>query len=176
VERRDAHLIELARRGSSEAAGELFERHWRTAWKAAYALTADRALADDIAQDALQRAFGSLRGFDTTRPFWPWLKRIVVNVALDALRRRGELAPLEADELAGGAIEEPGGDLTYWAVAEAVAALEPRKRTVIVLRYWLDFGVEEIAELLDVPVGTVASRLSRAYAELRVHLREDCLA
>ena len=72
-----------------------------------------------------------------------------------------------------GALEQ-GED--FRPVAEAVGALDPQKRIVIVLRYWLDLSVEEIAGELGVPVGTVASRLSRALSQLRVVLEEEHVA
>ena len=72
--------------------------------------------------------------------------------------------------------ESPADELRLWAVADAVAALGPKKRLVVVLRYWLDFPLEEIAELLQIPVGTVASRLNRAHEELRGRLEEDVVA
>jgi RNA polymerase sigma-70 factor (ECF subfamily) len=169
----DARLIELIRDGSPIAAAELFDRYWREAWKAAYAVTADRTSADDVAQEAVQRAFAALDRFDESRPFGPWLKRIVVNCAIDELRRRGRLDSL--DEAAS--LPAPGLDHTVqlrnWGVADAVAALAPGKRLVVVLRYWLDFPIEEIAEVLRIPAGTVASRLNRAHAELRSLLREE---
>ena len=85
--RPDNELIDLARKGSPEAAGALFDRYWDHAWRAAYAVTADRSLADDAAQDAVERAFGALDRFDDARPFGPWLKRIAANRAIDLLRR-----------------------------------------------------------------------------------------
>ena len=167
----DPDLIALARRGSKDAAGVLFDRYWDTAWRAAYAVTADRALADDAAQDAIQQAFGALHRFDPTRPFGPWLKRIAVNRAIDLRRtaRRREEAELHPWSLGETADE----DLRLWAVSDAVAALGEGKRLVVVLHYWLDLPLEEIAGSLGLPVGTVASRLSRALAELRVALGEE---
>ncbi|MEX2210662.1 MAG: RNA polymerase sigma factor [Gaiellaceae bacterium] len=167
----DHELIGLARKGSADAAGVLFDRYWSAAWGAAYAVTADRALADDAAQDAMQRAFGALHRFDETRPFGPWLKRIAVNRAIDLLRgsRRREETALHGWTL-GQAAEE---DLSLWAVADAVAALGAGKREIVVLHYWLDLPLEEIAGVLGLPPGTVASRLSRALAELRVALGDE---
>jgi RNA polymerase sigma-70 factor (ECF subfamily) len=167
----DPDLIALARKGSPDAAGVLFDRYWATAWGAAYAVTADRALADDAAQDAIQQAFAALHRFDPTRPFGPWLKRIAVNRAIDLLRRarRREEAELHRWSLGETADE----DLRLWAVSDAVAALGEGKRLVVVLHYWLDLPLEEIAGALGLPVGTVASRLSRALAELRVALGEE---
>jgi RNA polymerase sigma-70 factor (ECF subfamily) len=171
----DPELIALARKGSTEAAGVLFDRYWELAWRAAYAVTADRALADDAAQDAIQRAFGALDRFDETRPFGPWLKRIAANRAIDLLRRGRRLTSLDEHSTAGtwelgGSLEDRDG---FRVAVEAVAALDPPKRIVVVLRYWLDLPVDEIAGVLGIPVGTVGSRLSRALSELRVALEEE---
>lgn len=169
----DARLIELIRDGSAVAAGELFDRYWAEAWKAAYAVTAERASADDVAQDAVQRAFAALDRFDESRPFGPWLMRIVVNRAIDELRRHGRLDSLDDQRLLSTSELDDAAQLRNWGVADAVAALAPGKRLVVVLRYWLDFPIEEIAEVLRIPEGTVASRLNRAHAELRTLLREE---
>ncbi len=172
--RPDSELIVLAREGSSDAAGALFDRYWEHAWRAAYAVTADRALADDAAQDAVQRAFGALDSFDETRPFAPWLKRIAANRAIDLLRRGQRLTALDHDTAWETVARESHDDAS--AVVQAVAALDPQKRAVVVLRYWLDFSVEDIAGVLGVPVGTVASRLSRALSQLRHVLEEEHVA
>lgn len=171
----DPEVIALARKGSAEAAGVLFDRYWELAWRAAYAVTGDRVLADDAAQDGIQRAFGALDRFDETRPFGPWLKRIAANRAIDLLRRGRRLTSFDEHSTAGtwelgGSLEDRDG---FRVAAEAVAALDPSKRIVVVLRYWLDLPVDEIAGVLGIPVGTVGSRLSRALAELRVALQED---
>jgi RNA polymerase sigma-70 factor (ECF subfamily) len=171
----DTELIPLVRSGSGEAAEVLFDRYWASAWKAAYAVTAERALADDAAQEAMARAFGSLDRFDETRPFGPWLKRIAVNRAIDHLRRRRRVEPLPEGQLplepwAGG--EDADAELRLWAVTDAVAALSLQRRIVVVLHYWLDLPLEEIAGVLGLPVGTVASRLARARSELRRVLEE----
>ncbi len=174
--RPDIELIVLARKGSSEAAEVLFDRYWTHAWRAAYAVSADRSLADDAAQEAIEKAFGALDRFDETRPFAPWLKRIAVNRAIDHLRRARRVDTLGGRETTlhtwevGESAEE---DLRSWAVADAVAALGESKRLVIVLHYWLDLPLEEIAGVLGLPVGTVASRFARAKAELRAVLEED---
>lgn len=162
--RSDAKLVQLARRGSRDAAAELFSRHWRSAWRAAYALSGRRELADDVAQDAFERAFGALARFDERRPFGPWLHRIVINRCLDLLRteRRmvageAELARLEWRDVASGDRD----------LLDAIAELSLQRRVVIVLRYGLGHSPTAIAELLDIPVGTVNSRLARALEELR---------
>jgi RNA polymerase sigma-70 factor, ECF subfamily len=174
--RPDTELVVLARRGSAEAAGALFDRYWALAWRTAYAVTADRALADDAGQEAFVKAFAALDRFDESQPLAPWLKRIAINAAVDSLRRSRRLEVARDEESAfhawalGESAEE---DLRRWAVADAVAALGAGKRVVVVLHYWLDLPLEEIAGVLGLPIGTVASRLARAKGELRLVLEEE---
>jgi len=162
--RSDAKLVELARTGSRDAAAELFSRHWRPAWRAAYAITGRRELADDVAQDAFERAFAALSRFDERRPFAPWLHRIVANRCLDLLRAERRLAgDAELERLEA---RDPGGGDTE--LLEAVAGLSLQRRVVVVLRYGLGYPPAAIASILDLPVGTVHSRLARALDDLRV--------
>jgi RNA polymerase sigma-70 factor (ECF subfamily) len=173
VRRRDEpSLIARAHRGDPAAAAQLFEYHWPDAWRTAFAVTADRALADDVAQVAMIRAFGSLAEFDTARPFGPWLRKIVTCSAIDGLRARAR-APaigLPAYDMIAGWDEAADLD---GRIAAAVVGLDEDRRVVVVLKYWVDLSVEEIASLLETPVGTVASRLSRALAELRGTIEEE---
>ncbi len=173
-ERTDAALIRLALDGSADAIGELFDRYWPLAWRTAIAITGDRGLAEDAGQEAIQSALRSLERFDPERPFAPWLKRIAVNQALDTLRRRKRIDASEERaeaRMPPVAEEEPADRVAL--VGDVVAGLPHAKRTIVVLHYWLDFAVPEIAEILDLPVGTVASRLSRALADVRAHLQES---
>ena len=174
--RPDIELVVDARRGSAEAAGALFDRYWVMAWRTAYAVTADRPLADDAAQEAFVKALGALDRFDEEQPFAPWLKRIAINCAVDSLRRSRRLEVVHDEEStfhAWSLGESAEDDLRRWAVADAVAALGAGKRVVVVLHYWLDLPLEEIAGVLGLPIGTVASRLARAKVELRSVLEEE---
>ena len=169
---------------SSSSPAEARARPWtcsstatgRTRGAPPYAVTGSRELADDAAQEAVEKAFGALDRYDVTRPFGPWLKRIAVNRAIDHLHRdrRSNVLRDEDVVLHGWAVGEGAADeLRLWAVTDAVAALAATKRAVVVLHYWLDLPLEEIAGVLGLPVGTVASRLARAKAELRVTLGEE---
>jgi len=166
----DAVLVRLARRGDREAVARLVETYWPVAWRAAYGVLFDRAASDDVTQEALDRALRSLDRFDDTRPLGPWISRIAVNRALDELRRSRRLSELPA-EAANDWNEEASE--AHVAVAAAVASLPPEKRVVLVLHYWLDYTIREVAEALDLPVGTVAARLSRARAELREAIADE---
>jgi RNA polymerase sigma-70 factor (ECF subfamily) len=165
-------MIVLARTGSEDAVRTLFQRFWPLAWQWAYAVVGDRMLADQAAQEAIVKAFRTLDRFDPERPFGPWLKRIVVNRAIDELRHeRRRMAVQEWEEMrAPIGVDENAGALA--TAFDAVRALPRSQRTAIVLHYWLDLGVDDIAQLLNVPVGTIVSRLSRARATLRERMEE----
>jgi RNA polymerase sigma-70 factor (ECF subfamily) len=174
-QRSDALLVRAACDGDRDAAAVLFRRHWQPAWRVAFGITGRRAMADDIAADAFERAFAALARFDARRPFAPWLHRIVVNRALDVLRseRRligGELSLEQPDPGSGGA----GGDRELLA---AVQRLPLQRRAVVILRYGIGMAPAEIAAVLDVPVGTVHSRLARALEQLRAEhgVEETCV-
>jgi RNA polymerase sigma-70 factor (ECF subfamily) len=162
----DADLVLAARRGSRDALGRIFDRHWPRVWRAAYATTGERESANDAAQDAFVQAAAALHRFDLRRPLEPWLVRIAVNRALDLVRARRRLV---AEELADErfAFDEPLPDDD---LREALARLAPERRVVVALHYWLDYTTPEIAELLGVPLGTVNSRLARALGNLRRQL------
>jgi RNA polymerase sigma-70 factor (ECF subfamily) len=152
-----------AQAGSASDLEALFRAHWPRAYRAAYLVTHDAAAAEDIAQEAFLSAVRHLNGFDRRRPFGPWLHRIVVNRAIDwtrarQLRSEVELsATLAAPKRASG----PGSDLLA-----ALARLSPEHRAVIVMRHVLEFTPGEIANALDLPRGTVNSRLRRGLDEL----------
>lgn len=170
----DTTLIRQVRRGDREAAARLCETYWPVAWKAAYAVLLDRALSDDATQEAMLRFLHALDTFDETRPLTPWIRRIAVNQALDLLRRDRRLVTVA--EPPEGPARHPWSDeasATVVGVAEAVAALLQERRVVIVLHYWLDYSLREIADMLELPLGTVMSRISRARVELRNSMKED---
>ena len=156
-----------ARRGDRDAAADLFRRHWRDAWRAAFAITGRRALADDVAADGFERAFSALDRFDERRPFAPWLHRIVANRALDILRAERRLSHADLPDTPDVAPGHASGDS---GLLGAVAELPLERRVAVVLRYGVGMTPKQIAETLDLPVGTVNSRLARALEQLRESL------
>ena len=164
----DDDLVTAARGGDRAAAATLFKRHWPRAWRTAFALTGSEAAADDVAQDAFERAFASLGAFNGRSAFATWLHRIVVNRSLNVLRDERR----RASHAAGAAETALIGEPSDRDLLAALEALSEERRAVVVLRYWLGFVPSEIAELLDLPAGTVHSRLARALDDLRSHLKE----
>jgi len=160
----ERRLVREAQRGSQTALTELYACHWRRAHRAAYLIVHDAAAAEDVAQDAFLAAIDALDRFDRRRPFGPWLHRIVVNRAIDWARR-------EALRQAAGEPEgQPGPAAPPQAVGEemmaALAQLPAEQRAAVVLRYLLDYTPGEVARMLELPRGTVNSRLRRALDRL----------
>ncbi|MBA2740445.1 MAG: RNA polymerase sigma factor [Actinobacteria bacterium] len=157
-----AHL-RGAQRGSASDLEALFRIHWPRAHRAAYLVTHDAQAAEDIAQESFLAALRALDRFDRRRPFGPWLHRIVVNRAIDWTRARRLRAEVElSDSLpAGERSAAPQDD-----VLAALGRLPAEQRAVIVLRHLLEFTPGEIAEALDLPRGTVNSRLRRGLDSL----------
>jgi RNA polymerase sigma-70 factor (ECF subfamily) len=166
--RRERAWVRAAQEGSDEAMEALFREHWSPAHRAAYLIVHDSAAAEDIAQEAFLAAIRALDRFDRRRPFGPWLHRIVVNRAIDWARaralRREVWEPVESEAPA----ERPEG----WSdeVVAALSVLDADQRAAVVLRHLLEYTPGEIADLLEVPRGTVNSRLRRALDRLAVEL------
>ena len=158
--------LRAARSGSLADFEELYRSHWGRAYRAAYLVVHDAAAAEDIAQEAFIAAVRALDRFDRRRPFGPWLHRIVVNRAIDWARARTLRREVGDDALDVAPSERAGGAGDLDAVVDALADLSPEHRAVIVLRYLLEYTPGEIAEVLELPRGTVNSRLRRGLYEL----------
>ena len=160
--REERAAVRGAQQGSLADLEFLFRRHWPLAYRAAYLVVHDGAAAEDIAQEAFLAAVRALDRFDRRRPFGPWLHRIVVNRAIDWARRRELRREIGGDSLAEQAAAP---EAAHWSVD--LSRLSPDHRAVVVLRYLLEYTPGEIAELLELPRGTVNSRLRRALDQLK---------
>jgi RNA polymerase sigma-70 factor (ECF subfamily) len=172
--RSEQALIRGAAAGSEEDLEQLFRRFWPRAYRIAFLIAHDHAAAEDIAQEAFVQAIRRLDRFDRRRRFAPWLGAIVANRAIDWTRARA--ARRESDherELLdpAAAPDAPTGRYSEEVMA-ALASLSPEQRAVVVLRYVLEYTPGEIARALELPRGTVNSRLRRGLDALKTHLAE----
>ncbi len=173
----DARLIERLRANDLDALGVLFDRYYAQVYRTAAAITRDHAAADDIAQDCFLRLHRYAKRIDTDLPLAPWLYRVTVNLsytwAARHYRRRVSLESV-VDFLMSPARSAPDA-LAERAhireeVRQAIQALSFNQRVVVVLYYLNGLSLEEIAETLECPVGTVKSRLYYARENLRHRL------
>ena len=172
-------LIDRARRGDDAAWEILVREHQEPVFRLAYLLLNDAQEAEDVAQDAFVRAFRALHTFDTTRPLRPWLLRIAANLAHNhrrsvgryvAMIKRAMIASPEPVTTLGERSAQQWEAQTLW---EAVRRLSAREQEGVYLRYFLDLSEAEMAAALDVPPGTIKSRLHRALRRLRMVVDEE---
>jgi RNA polymerase sigma-70 factor (ECF subfamily) len=163
----DRELVGFARAGSKDALEILFRRHWPRMHRLAYLVCHDAAAAEDIAQEAFLAAVRALDRFDRRRPFAPWLSRIVVNRAIDWTRSRTLRREDHAEP--PGVADDPAAGLDDDVVA-ALRRLPADQRAVVVLRHLLGYTPREIGRMLDLPTGTVNSRMRRGLDTLEGEL------
>ena len=136
-----------------------------------YRLCGDVHLAEDAAQEAFVRAWQHLPSYQPRSPFRNWVYRIAINAALDALRAVRQEQESVDEDAAASADERPEALVERAeqadAVRGAVLGLPPASRAVLVLREYEGLSYREIADTLDIPVGTVMSRLNYARGRLR---------
>jgi RNA polymerase sigma-70 factor (ECF subfamily) len=178
----EAALIRRARDGDSAAMSALVEAHYKQAYNLAYHLSGNYDEASDIAQEAFIRVYRSLDAFRGDANFSTWLYRIVTNVFLDERKKQKvrshssleEYLELE-DNTVTRQIEDPSPGPEQMVeqsernsvVGDAVRQLPEIQRAMIAMYHFQSLSYEEIAEVLNLPIGTVKSRLNRARLALK---------
>ena len=171
-------LIQQAGNGDSNAFGELVRRHYASVVNVVYRMCGDANLAEDMAQETFLRAWSNLASFRPKASLRHWLYRIAVNATLDVLRRKTE-EPVEDDFIQMVSDQSPGPEATVIEKEQAadlqqkLKSLPEASRTVLVLREFGELSYQEIATVLEIPVGTVMSRLNYARTRLRELLKEQ---
>lgn len=176
----DGELIQQLQAGSLDALGELYDRHQKMVYRTALAITGDEDTAGDLLQDSFLRLHRFAARVDHTRPIEPWLYRTTTNLAYTFVKRNNRwFQPLEdiAEWLAAGKKQSPSVQTEKgeeWAyVRKAILALPIQQRVVVVLYYINDLSLLEISGIVNVPVGTVKSRLFYGRQALRRSLSTD---
>ncbi len=169
----DQDLVSASLHGDRQAFGELVNRYRDGAVAVVYRMTGDQQTAEEAAQEAFIRAWQKLHSYKPQYSFRSWVYSIAAHGALDMLRGAREavdidLLPLESQ--AGKPEAELEAEERRSQVQRAVLALPPAARAVLVLREYEGLSYQEIATALDIPVGTVMSRLNYARSQLRQSL------
>lgn len=173
----DSELITSLQAGSLEALGVLYDRHRGLVFRTALAITGDAEAAADLLHDVFLRLHRFASHIDSTRPIEPWLYRMTTNLSYTWVKRRQRwLRPFEdvADWLAGTRKDTPAYqaemDDSCQQVQQAISSLPLSHRGVVVLYYINDLSLQEISDILDIPVGTVKSRLHYGRQALKLSL------
>ena len=191
--RSDQDIVALARAGEEAAYRELIRRYERPLFSLLYRMVRDRELAEDLAQETFVKALNAIESYRPEYKFSSWIFKIANNAAIDHLRRREldtlslegsphaetpeavEATALQIGDRQESPLDEVEARELGGQIEQAIAGLRPEYRSCILLRHVEGRAYEEIAEILNLPLGTVKTYIHRARNELRqalAHLRE----
>ncbi|WP_397469502.1 sigma-70 family RNA polymerase sigma factor [Psychrobacillus sp.] len=164
--------VQRAKKGNKKAFQELIEEEKVKLYKIAYIYMKNEEEALEVFQETVYKALNSISHLKDERYFSTWLTRILINTAFDQLKRKKKVIPMEREILESKAssylLSENDPDLL-----QAVIELDEKYKTVVILRFYKDYTVSQIAELLNCPEGTVKTNIHRGINLLREKLKED---
>jgi len=175
----DRQVVDAVLAGNRDAFRVLVEREARAVIGVCHRILGDPAEAQDVAQDAFTQAYQALATFRGDGPFGAWLRRIAIRIAIARLTVRRASSTLDGDELDPRVAmlrsdDDPEAHVLGLehraALLESITALPKAQREVVMLRFYGDFSLDEIARITNHPIGTVKSRLSRGVTILRDQL------
>jgi RNA polymerase sigma-70 factor (ECF subfamily) len=184
----ETRLARLAKTGDRGAFADLVELYKDRIYHLGYRMLGNRQEAEDVAQETFLRVYRSLERYDESMKFSTWIYRIGTNLSIDRLRKRRATYSLDADVAADGegtdwygmlASEEPTPEgrillsETQHLIREAIDTLPKKYKSVVILKYLHDMSLQEISDVLDMPVTTVKTRVHRGREFLRKKLEHE---
>lgn len=184
----DRELVLLCREGRDPAFRELLRRYERPVFSLVFRMIRDRNVAEDLSQETFIRAFNAIDSYNPGFKFSSWIFKIANNLTIDHLRKRrvdtisidgAPHARTPDEQSQTRLVVEDGGETPYefaehrelgGVIEGAIAELRPEYRTAVLLRHVEGYAYDEIAEIMDVPLGTVKTYIHRARAELKKSL------
>jgi len=183
----EARLVALAREGHRGAFAELVELYKNKIFHLACRMLGNVQEAEDVVQETFLRMYEHLSSYDSSRKFSTWLYRIATNLCIDRLRRRRQVYSLDAEFAEGEGMDghsvlragDPGPEETLMLterqriIIEAVASLPDKYKAAVALKYYQDLSLQEISDILQVPVSTVKTRIHSGREYLRRKLERE---
>ncbi|MFD2114518.1 RNA polymerase sigma factor SigW [Paenibacillus yanchengensis] len=180
----DNHLARLTLKGDQRAFAELVSLYQDKLFHMSYRMLGNRQEAEDVVQDTFLRVYKNLHRFDISLKFSTWIYRIATNVCIDRLRRRRPTYSLDAESSDYEGLDgysmmpsdetTPESELiltdTQRIIREAIQSLPPKYKTIMALRYMNELSLQEISEIVEMPVTTIKTRVHRGREMLRKKL------
>ncbi len=174
----DWELVEMTRKGNMEAFGEIVHRYEGKIARTVIGMLGDSAEADDVGQETFIRFYKSIHAFRGDSSLGTYLTRIAINLSYNALKKKNKMGSffqkwdeeekeMEVIDQGEDQEEKEKGEM----INQAIQELEPRFRSVVNLRLVQGYSTKETADILNLPLGTVLSRLSRAQEQLQRKLK-----
>ncbi|MBU8879002.1 sigma-70 family RNA polymerase sigma factor [Bacillus sp. FJAT-29790] len=170
----DIKKVQRAKRGNHRAFQELMAEEKVKLYKMAYVYMKNEHDALEVFQETVYKAFISIKNLKDERYFSTWLTRILINTAVDLLNRKKRIVPMEREVLESKMNSNLSSE-TDLDLLQAVMELEEKYKVVLILRFYKDFTVKQIAEILNWPEGTVKTNIHRGVNLLKEKLKEDCV-
>jgi RNA polymerase sigma-70 factor (ECF subfamily) len=173
ADEQDRALVTRCLEGKRDAFGGLVDRYQKPLFNVALRMLNNVQDAEDVTQAVFLNAYLRLRAYDPKYKFFSWIYRMTVNEALNTLKRRRRTEPLDhaRDVRAPGAAPDSAAEAQD-RVGKALMDLKPDDRALVVLKHFVSFSYQEIADVMEIPVRTVKSRLFTARERLRNALQE----
>ncbi|PEJ56175.1 RNA polymerase subunit sigma-70 [Bacillus sp. AFS002410] len=165
--------VKKAKRGNEKAFQELIQDEKNKLFRMAFLYVKNDDDALDIMQDTIYKAFISIKQLKDPLYFSTWISRILINSALDFIKKNNRIIPFS--DVDGFRNEQNFRIEEKLDLVEAIERLEVQYKTVIILRFYKDLSIKQIAEILKCPEGTVKTRLHRAINQLKSDLKEECI-
>lgn len=169
----DTELLEEVKRGKIKKYGEIVERYMKQAYSVALYFTGDTHLAWDVSQEAFLRVLKGIKKFDTSRPFFPYLYSVIKNLVTSMRRKREDYF----EDIVVLVDDDPQKALEKMEEIEslkrAIDTLDKKDREIIFLRHFSNMSYKEISELLNIPIGSVMSRLYYARKKLMEKMKNE---
>ncbi|NOR13493.1 MAG: sigma-70 family RNA polymerase sigma factor [Candidatus Aminicenantes bacterium] len=162
----ESEILTLVQKGDREAYQKIVVRHMRSAYYVALAFVHNHQDALDLSPEAFIKAFRKIKKFDTERPFFPWFYRILKNLCIDHYKHRRRLNEVPLENVRVLEVEHEDREMKK-ALWKGIDELPDEQKEIIVLRYFQQLSYQEIAEILDKPIGTVMSSLYYAKKRLK---------
>ncbi|MFY0543751.1 sigma-70 family RNA polymerase sigma factor [Brevibacillus sp. H7] len=169
-------LVTRAQQGDDDAFGQLIQQYKTILYRTAYSYTRNEQEAIDIVQEAVYKAYVSLDSLKKSTHFQSWMIRIVINCAIDHLRKRKKhqsiicFLTIEKDRSLKQLVYQNTDNFH-----DLIDHLEEKYKTIIILKYLHDLTMRQIAEMLEIPIGTVKTQLHKALQLLRLEMKEGCV-
>ena len=162
----EREIIEVVQKGDKEAYQEIVVRYMQSAYYVALAYVHNQQDALDISQDAFIRAFRRIKKFDAEKPFFPWFYKILKNLCIDYFKRRKRRSEVPLENVRILEVEDEDREMKK-ALWKGIEELPPEQKEIIILRYFRQLSYQEMAEVLDKPIGTIMSSLYYAKKRLK---------
>lgn len=169
------NLVKKAQKGDEQAFLKLIHKEKEKLYRIAFMYMKNESDALDIVQETIYKAYISIKNVKEASYFPTWLTRILINTALDDIKKKNKVISIEQDLLEKIESSQRIDSADKLDLLQAIDQLDEKYKTVVILRYYKDLSVKQIAELLECPEGTVKTNLHRSINQLKVKLKGECM-